>query len=72
MMKVMARNEQHLEGLLTYADVALRYGKYEESMSVLLRTVVMNQEEKRAKKMLTTLFQQVRTSRAKHATPTLQ
>jgi len=49
----LAGNEDHLEGLVTYAAIAERYGKNQEALGVLLRTIVAHQDHKEVRALLT-------------------
>jgi len=49
---IIKRDESHFEGLLNYADIAGRMGKHQDAVGILMRCIVMDQQNEDVKRML--------------------
>lgn len=49
---IIKRDESHFQGLLNYADIAGRMGKHKDAVGILMRCIVMQQENEEVKRLL--------------------
>ncbi|GMH55952.1 hypothetical protein TrRE_jg10212, partial [Triparma retinervis] len=49
---IIKRDQAHFAGLLNYADIAARMGKHQDAVGILMRCIVMDQQNEEVKRLL--------------------